>query len=59
MNLVSLFEKAAAVAIKLGQIDAGFFLRPEKILRKATAEEIDFYYEILCKGGKIVESSAY
>lgn len=45
-----LFEKAAAIAIKLEAIDDNFKFRPETILRKATAEEIDFYYSVICKG---------
>lgn len=44
----TLYEKAAAIAIKLGQLDRDFDCRPEYILRTATAEEIDFYYEKIC-----------
>ena len=44
-----LYEKAAAIVIKLTQLDARISFRPERILRLATAEEIDFYYEKLCK----------
>ena len=48
MNM-ALYEKAAAIVIKLSEIDARVELRPERILRLATAEEIDFYYEHICK----------
>lgn len=47
--MITLFEKAAAIAIKLEQLDARATYRPEYIMRKATAEEIDFYYERICK----------
>ena len=46
----SLYEKAAAIAINLETIQWEIELRPEKILRIATAEEIDFYYDKMCKG---------
>lgn len=49
--MATLFEKAAAIAIRLEGILPELTLRPETILRKATAEEIDFYYEKLCKEG--------
>lgn len=45
----TLYEKAAAIAIKLGHIVYELDLRPEAILRAATAEEIDFYYERMCR----------
>ena len=48
--MATLYEKAAAIAIKLEWIDNGLTIRPEAILRKATAEEIDFYYHKICKG---------
>ncbi len=51
--VVTLYQKAAAVAIKLEELDYDIFYRPEWILRKATAEEIDFYYDKICKGGRI------
>ena len=44
MRVVTLYEKAAAIAIKLEQLDK------ELLLRRATAEEIDFYYAKMCKG---------
>ena len=49
MMKMPLYEKAAAIAIMLQQLDSSLDFRPEKILRTATAEEIDFYYEKLCK----------
>ena len=48
--MITLYEKAAAIAIRLEQIDHNLLFRPEWILRRATAEEIDFYYEKMCKG---------
>lgn len=47
--MITLYEKAAAIAIKLEYLLSEFYIRPETILRKATAEEIDFYYERMCK----------
>lgn len=54
--MISLYEKAAAIAIELEwlaidieELDKDIIIRPEKILREATAEEIDFYYERMCK----------
>lgn len=47
--MTTLYEKAAAIAVKLEQLDRSIIIRPEKVLREATAEEIDFYYERLCK----------
>lgn len=47
--MITLYEKAAAIAAKLEQLDRDAIIRPEKVLREATAEEIDFYYERLCK----------
>lgn len=55
--MITLYQKAATIAIKLEQIDKRLMLRPEFILRKATAEEIDFYYEKICKEGELYESS--
>ena len=48
--MITLYQKAAAIAVKLVQLDRRVTFRPELILRKATAEEIDFYYDKLCKG---------
>lgn len=47
-DMITLYQKAAAIAIKLEQLQKTAFFRPEYILRKATAEEIDFYYDKLC-----------
>lgn len=55
--MITLYEKAAAIAVKLVQLDRRTTFRPELILRKATAEEIDFYYEKICKEGELYESS--
>jgi hypothetical protein len=46
--ILTLYEKAAAIAIKLEELDPRAQFRPEFLLRKASAEEIDFYYERLC-----------
>lgn len=51
MKVITLYQKAAAIAIKLEEM-AGAFFRPEWVLRKATAEQIDFYYEKMCGAGK-------
>ena len=51
MKVITLYQKAAAIAIKLEEI-AGAFFRPEWILRKATAEQIDYYYRIICGADK-------
>ena len=45
---IPLFEKAAAIAIKLEEMDESIIYRPEWVLRRATAEEIDFYYAHIC-----------
>lgn len=47
-RLIPLFEKAAAIAIKLEEMDESIIYRPEWVLRRATAEEIDFYYAHIC-----------
>lgn len=55
--MITLYEKAAAIAIKLEHLDRSAIFRPEYILRKATTEEIDFFYEKICKEGELYESS--
>lgn len=50
MKIVTLYEKAAAIAIKLEMINDKIVYRPEWVLRRATAEEIDFYYNKICSG---------
>lgn len=47
--MITLYEKAAAIAIVLERIERDLIIRPGEILRRASAEEIDFYYEKLCK----------
>lgn len=47
MEELTLFEKAAAIAIKLQIIDDIDF-RPQTIMRRASAEEIEFYYKKMC-----------
>ena len=46
---LTLYEKAAKIAAKLESLVWWLDLRPEQVLRKASPEEIDFYYERLCK----------
>jgi hypothetical protein len=47
--MITLYEKAAKIAAKLESLAWWLDLRPEQILRKASPEEIDSYYERLCK----------
>lgn len=49
-NTVTLYEKAAAIAMRLEIMNEYIIYRPEWVLRRATAEEIDFYYEKMCCG---------
>lgn len=53
LDTTPLYLKAAAIAIKLGQLQTDETFRPEFILRNATAEEIDFYYAYMCGAVKI------
>ena len=50
MIMVTLYEKAAAIAIKLQEIWSEAVFRPEWILKKSSAEAIDFYYDKMIKG---------
>lgn len=47
--MITLYEKAAAIAIKLESLLCEFYIRPETVLRMSSAEEIDFYYERMCQ----------
>ena len=47
--MITLYEKATKIAEKLESLVWWLELRPEQVLRKASPEEIDFYYEKLCK----------
>ena len=47
--ILTLYEKAAKIAAKLESLAWWLDLRPEQILRKVSPEEIDFYYEKICK----------
>lgn len=40
-----IFEKAEAIAKKLEQLDNSIVYRPEWVLRRATPEQINFFYE--------------
>lgn len=48
----TLYEMAAAVAIKIQQIDCRVELTPEQVLRKGTPDLVSFMYGKICKGGK-------
>ena len=48
--MVTLYEKAAAIAIKLQEIWSEAELRPEWILKKSSAKAIDFFYAKMIKG---------
>lgn len=48
--MVTLYEKATAIAIKLQEIWSEAELRPEWILKKSSAEAIDFFYAKMIKG---------
>lgn len=47
----TLYEMAAAVAIKIQQIDRRVELTPEQVLRKGTPDLVRFMYGKICKGG--------
>lgn len=46
----TLYEMAAAVAIKIQQIDRRVELTPEQVLRKGTPDFVRFMYGKICKG---------
>lgn len=48
----TLYEMAAAVAIKIQQIDCRLEITPEQVLRKGTPDFVRFMYGKICKGGK-------
>lgn len=50
--MITLYEKAAAIALKLYEIDNNIDVRPEWILRRASAEDIDFYYCKIANGSE-------
>lgn len=45
----TLYEMAAAVAIKIQQIDRRVELTPEQVLRKGTPDLVRFVYNRICK----------
>lgn len=47
----TLYEMAAAVAIKIQQIDRRVELTPEQVLRKGRPDFVRFMYGKICKGG--------
>lgn len=49
MYKVTLYEQAAAIAIKLESIDRELSITPEQVLRKGNANLIRFMYDKLCK----------
>ena len=50
MNMVTLYEKAAAIAIKLMEMCSDVEIRPEIILKRSSAAAIDFFYAKMIKG---------
>ena len=46
----TLYEMAAAVAIKIQQIDRRVELTPEQVLRKGMPDLVRFIYGKICKG---------
>lgn len=48
----TLYEMAAAVAIKIQQIDRRLEITPEQVLRRGTPDLVRFMYGKICKGGK-------
>lgn len=48
----TLYEMAAAVAIKIQQIDCRVELTLEQVLRRGTPDFVRFMYGKICKGGK-------
>ena len=47
----TLYEMAAAVAIKIQQIDHRVELTPEQVLRRGTPELLRFMYGKICEDG--------
>ena len=45
----TLYEMAAAVAIKIQQIDRRVELTPEQVLRKGAPDLVRFMYNMICK----------
>lgn len=50
MREPTLYQKAVAIAIKIDSLSTyPIDTKPEEVLKKASAEEISFYYERMCK----------
>lgn len=45
----TLYEMAAAVAIKIQQIDCRAELTPEQVLRRGSPDFVRFMYNMICK----------
>lgn len=45
----TIYEMAAAVAIKIQQIDRRVELTPEQVLRRGTPDLVRFMYNMICK----------
>lgn len=48
---MSIQDKAAALANHLNSIDVRYRVTSESITGKATPEEIDWYFRMICEGG--------
>lgn len=46
----TLYEMAAAVTIKIHQIDRRLEITPEQVLRRGTPDFVRFMYGKICKG---------
>lgn len=55
----TLYEMAAAVAIKIQQIDRRVELTPEQVLRKGTPDFVRFMYGKICKCGGVMSNECY
>lgn len=50
MREPTLYQKTVAIAIKIDSLSTyPIDTKPEEVLKKASAEEISFYYERMCK----------
>lgn len=48
--MLTIYEKAAAIAAKLEKLAWEIELTPEMVLKKASIQEINFYYAHICGG---------
>ena len=47
----TIYEMAAAVAIKIQQIDRRLEITPEQVLRRGSPDLVRFMYNMICKKG--------